>query len=182
MTDQHAGVRCAIVGDGQSGIGCDDVDIEVDQPFATDGSAGGAHAMGGVADRAAEPGADVVAVMIPACVLHNLVAQVVAFLAESVGANGAQIGRWKENGNGLAGQRRLTHLVAAFENMCPTGTVRAVGAGSAEFSVVIAVVAVRAEDLHAHQAPLCDAVEVEHVGAQAWLRQRAAARVGDRMA
>ena len=59
------------------------------------------------------------------------------------------------------------------------GTVRA---GAAEFAIVVAVVAIGAEDLVAHGAALGDAVQVQHVGPQAGLRERAVADVHDGMA
>lgn len=84
VTDQHAGVRDTVVGDGKAAVWRHHVDIEVDEPLAGDGSARSSHAVSRVAGGAAEAGADVVAVLIPARVLHDLVREIVTLAAQGV--------------------------------------------------------------------------------------------------
>lgn len=85
VTDQDASVRGTVVGDGKAAVRRHYVDIEVDKPLAGDGSTRSSHAVSGVAGGAAEAGADVVAVLIPTRVLHDLVRQVVTLAAQSIG-------------------------------------------------------------------------------------------------
>lgn len=63
---QGAGIRGARVGNRRATIGSDHIDVEVHQPLAGDGPASCAHAVGGMANRAAEAGVDVITVMVPA--------------------------------------------------------------------------------------------------------------------
>ena len=86
MADEHAAVGGAVVGDGLTVVGGDDVDVEVDEPLAAEVAAGGSHAVRGVAGGAREPCGDVGVVLIPTRVLHDLVLQVVAFAAQCVRA------------------------------------------------------------------------------------------------
>ena len=73
VTNQYACVRRAIKRDWKAAVRGYDIHVEVDQPFAADGSTGCAHAVRGVACGTAEARIDVAAVLIPAGVLHNLV-------------------------------------------------------------------------------------------------------------
>ena len=73
MTNQYACIRGAIEGDWKAAIRGHDIHVEVDQPFAADGSTGGAHAVRGMACGTAEARVDVAAVLIPTGVLHNLI-------------------------------------------------------------------------------------------------------------
>ncbi len=66
--------------------------------------------------------------------------------------------------------------------MSPPGAVWTVGAGAAELAIVVAVVAVGAENLGSHSAIGRDAVKVHHVGPQTGLGIRTAAGVHDRVA
>ena len=58
----------------------------------------------------------------------------------------------------------------------------AVRAGATEFAIVVTVVAVGAENLVTHHPAASEAIEVQHVGKQAGLRQGSVGGVGDRMA
>lgn len=60
--------------------------------------------------------------------------------------------------------------------------MRTVRSQTAKFPIVIAVVAVGAEELCSHTAALRNAVQIRHVGQQARLRERAAANMSNRMA
>ena len=77
--------------------------------------------MGGVADGASETGSDVIVVLIPACVLHDLVGEVVAFSAQCVGSGDAHVGRIEgENcSSWVCGSAGLAELIAPLEDMCP---------------------------------------------------------------
>lgn len=60
--------------------------------------------------------------------------------------------------------------------------MRPVWSYTAKFPIVVAIVAIRAEDLRSYAATLRDAIEIQHVRQQAGLRQRAATDMGNRMA
>ena len=119
MTDEHAGVGGAIVGDGDAAVGRHDVGVEVDEPFAADGSAGSAHTVRGVTGGTTEAGVDVAAVLIPACVLHDLVGQVMAFSAEGVRPIHTQVRIGKLIGDQSAWCRGLAELVIPLEDVRP---------------------------------------------------------------
>ena len=72
VAGQYAGIRGAIVGDGKAAIRGHDIHVKIDEPLTADGSAGGSHAVGGVAGGAGEAGVDVAGVPAPARgALHN---------------------------------------------------------------------------------------------------------------
>lgn len=60
--------------------------------------------------------------------------------------------------------------------------MRAAWSYTAKFPIVVAIVAIRAEDLCSHAAALRDAIEIQHVRRQAGLRQGTATDMGNRMA
>ena len=67
--------------------------------------------------------------------------------------------------------RSLAALVVVFEDVPVLRAMRAVGADSAEFAVVVTVVAIGAEDLCAHRAAVGRAsLQVQHGGQKAGLR------------
>ena len=119
VAHQHAGIGAAVVGDGGAAVGSHHVGVEVDEPLAGDGSAGCAHAVRGVAGGATEAGVDVVAVLDPACVLHDLIGQVVAFATERVGPNDTEVGIGKQVGDQSAGSWGLAELVIPLQNVGP---------------------------------------------------------------
>ena len=90
-----------------------------------------------------------------------------ALAAQGVGTGYAEIGIGEEVLDQAAGGDCLAEFITAFEDVGPAGAMRAVRTCAAEFAIVVAVVAVGAEDLRAHGAALGDAIEVEHVGQQA---------------
>src|SRR5678815_1685408 len=67
----------------------------------------------------------------------------------------------------------LAHFVASFQDVVILRSVRTVGARAPILAIVITVVAVRAEYPSAHGTACRDAIDVEHLRAQAWLPQRA---------
>src|ERR1035438_8344984 len=97
-----------------------------------------------------------------------------ALAAQSIGSNNAQIGTGKEIGNQLTWRGGLAEFVAALQNMSPLGPMRTARTRAPEFAIVIAVVAIGAENLNAHGAAAADAVQVQHIRQQAGLWQRAA--------
>lgn len=119
VAGQRAAVRGAVIGDGQRAVGCDHVDIEIDQPLATDRSACGSHAVRSMAGGAAETGVDVIIMVVPAGVLHDLVLQIMALAAKRIRPVYAQVGIRKQVRDELTGHGGLAELIAAFENVCP---------------------------------------------------------------
>ena len=81
-----------------------------------------------------------------------------------------------------AGPWSLAEFVTALKNVRPLRAMRAIGPRAAEFAIVIAVMAIGAEDLRAHQTSRCQAFFVEHIHQQARLRQGARTSVGHGMA
>ena len=63
----------------------------------------------------------------------------------------------------------MAEFITPLENVRPHRAMRSIGARAAGFAIVVAVVAIGAEDLCAHGAALGDAVEVQHVGQKAGL-------------
>ena len=59
--------------------------------------------------------------------------------------------------------------------------MRSAWSAAAEFSIVVAIVAVGAQDSGAHAAPQRPAIKIQHVRTEAGLRERAAAIVEHRM-
>jgi len=165
----------------RSTVRCNHVDVEVHQPLARDVRAGGAHSVPGVAGRTSEAIVDVPAVLGEARV-RNDDTQIVALAAQPVRAIHAEIGVGEEVGNLLAGRGRLRELIAAFQDVGELRTVWSVWSGAAKFTVVVTVMAIAAEDLSAHGAPLADAIKIHHILAQAGLRKWAAAGMGDGVA
>ena len=159
-----------------------DIQVEVDQPLTADGAAGGTHAVRCVAGGTTEAVANVPVVLTPTGVLDDLVAQIMALAAQAVGSNHAQIGVGKEIGNQLTRTGGMAEFIATLQNVGPPGAMGTVGAGPAGFAIIVAIVAIGAEDLGAHGTALLDAIEVEHVGQQTGLWQRAAPGMHDGMA
>src|SRR3974390_1087807 len=124
---------------------------------------------------------DVRAVLEPAGVGEHLI-QVVALGAHGVRAVDALVGIWESVGDQLAGNGCLTELVVALQHVREGGAVRSVGPLAAEFTIVVAVVAVATEDARAGGTRRNLPVEVEHFSQQAGLRQRTGAVVEHGMA
>lgn len=182
VANHHAGIRGPVVGDGEGTIRRHDVHVKVDQALTGDSSACSAHTVRRMACGTTEALVDMAVVLVPAGVFHDLPGQIMALGAEAIGAIHAHVGIGKEICDQRTWSDCLTEFVAALEDVGPFRSVRTVGAGAAKLAIVVAVVAIGAEDLRAHGASLCCAVEVEHVGQQAGLWKRAAAGVHHRMA
>ena len=105
-----------------------------------------------------------------------------ALAAQAVGSSSGQIGIGKQVGDRLARQSCLAEFIAALKNMSPFRPVGTVRARPAELAIVVAVMAIGAQNLCAHGAPLADAIEVQHICPQTGLGQRTAPDVHHGMA
>lgn len=181
MARQRAGVRRSRVGDGGSLILPDDTDIEIHQPLAGDGGVDRAYAMRSVADGAGEAVLrNVEAVLRPTGIRHDVI-QIVAFRTHRVGPLRADVGRWKRVRDRATGCGGLAELIIPFQDMRVDRTVRPVWPGTTKFAVIVAGVAIGAEDLCSHEARGGSAILIQHIRKQARLRQRAAAGMRHRM-
>jgi hypothetical protein len=117
MANQDAGVGRAIVGDGQATVGADDIDVEVDQALAADGSTDGSHAVSSVAGGAGKTCNDMASVLIPTGVFHDLVGEIVALGAQAIRPVDTEIGIGKEIRDWLPRQGRMAEFIAALEDM-----------------------------------------------------------------
>ena len=91
-------------------------------------------------------------------------------------------GLGKQIADQSARRRGLAELIIALEDMCVDRSMRAVGSGAAELAVVIAIVAIAAENSRSHRPRRGRAILIQHVDQQAGLRQRTRAIVRYRMA
>lgn len=118
VAGKAAGIRSPGIRDGGRSIGCDDVRVKIDEPLAGDGSAGAAHAVGGVAGRAGETVVQMASMFAEAGICHDLT-QVMALSAKGVRSVNAKVRAGKKIGDQLARGRGLAQLIAAFEDMRP---------------------------------------------------------------
>ena len=118
--------------------------------------------------------------VIPAGVLHNR--QIMALGAQGVGSSHGQVGIGKEIVNRATLRCGRVEFISALQNVGPLGTMGTVRALTAEFAIVVAVVAIGAENLGARGATQGNAIQLQHVSQQAGLQQTAAADVQDGMA
>ncbi len=194
VAGERAGVGSAIVGnrraeEARARVLSHNFQIEIHHALAGDIRRIWAHAVSGVAHRAGESCVDVQRVLAKAGIGKN-VGQVVTFGAQRIRAPGSRIGNGGKKVRDCASRSGcwrkswgdLAELVTALKNMRELRTVRAVGSGASEFAIVVAIVAVRAENAGAHRAPLRMPVQVPHELQQTWLRQRALALLHHRMA
>ena len=186
VADQTAGVGGAAVGNRDTAIGGDDVDIKIHEAFAGDGPRLCAHAVCGVANRAGEAILDMPGVLAETGVRDQLI-EVVALRAQRVGAAissalGAQDRVGKQIRNQPAGSGRLTELIPAFHDVGENRPVRSVWSNAAEFPIVVAIVTIGAENARAHRPPVRPAIEIQHGRAKAGLGEHAGAIVEYRVA
>ena len=157
VTRQHASIRRAAVGDRRSSILGNHVDIKIDQPLATNIRVGASHAVRSVTYRTGEAGVDMALVLGETGICHDL-AQIVAFAAHRVRPVHAEVGVREQIRDQLTRCDRLAEFVSAFQNVGPLGSMRTVRARASELAIVVAVVAVGAENARAHTAPLGRAI------------------------
>ena len=181
VASQGAGISGPVIGDRSCSVRGDHSNIEVHQTFAGNGPRLHTHAMRRMAHRAREAILDHMPGMpAEAATTHDL-GEVVAFGAQSVRAAaratlGAQIGIGEEIRDELARHRRLAELISSLENMRKHRAVRAVGPVAAELAIVVAVMAIGAENLGSHGPAVSVAVRdysvlIHHVQHQAGLRK-----------
>lgn len=181
VTGETAGICSPRIGDWECSVRRDDLDVKVDEPLSGNGPARAAHPMRGMAGRARKSVVHVPGVFAETAIGCDFF-QVMALSAERIGAIATQIWNWEEVGDELPGPRGLAEFVTALKDVSPFRAVRTVRPQTAKLAVVIAVVAIGAENLSPHAPPLCDAVEIQHVRQQAGLQQPAAAHMGDGVA
>lgn len=174
-------MRGAGIGNRICSVRRDDVDVKIYQPLSGDAGVIPAHAMSGVTDRAREAFLDVLGVFRKTCIGGDLI-QVVTLAAKCVGTVHAEIGAGKQIRDAQPRTGSLAELVAALQNVRPLRSMRTIRPAAAKLAIVVAVVAIGAENLSSHKPPLRDAVQIQHVVSQTGLRQRAAANVRHRMA
>ncbi len=104
-----------------------------------------------------------------ACIGHHLV-QIMALRTHRVGAVHAEVGTRIQVGDRQSGRHSLAELVAALQYVRPFRPVRTIRAGATKLAIVIAIVAIGAEDASTHRTPHSNAIKLKHLGTQAWLR------------
>ena len=153
VAHQDAAVGAPVVGNRCALILSNHIDVEIHQPFAGHAGRARRHSMSRVAHRAGESILRHVAVVLwPARVRQNST-QVVAFGAHRIRPLRAQVRRWIRVGDHPAWYRRLACLIVSFQYVRVDRTVWAhrTSPNPAEFPVVVAVVAVGAENPRSHQ-------------------------------
>jgi len=188
---ESAGVPAPVVRDGSiDTVVCGhDPQIEIHHAYSGDIFRRWARAMGGMTDGAGKPGNDVNRVFAEADIRDHI-AQVVTLGTQGVRASRHRINNRRQkildgrsrSGGGWEARRHLAELVAPLQDVRELGTVRPVWPSAAEFAVIITIVAIGAEQVGAHGAPLGVPIDIQHVPKQAWLWQRTVAVVHDRMA
>ena len=178
---QAARIRSAVVRHRRTRIRCHDIGIKVNQPLARDASVLTTYSMCGVAGRARKPIINMSRVLAEAGIRENLI-QIMALGAQRVRPIHGQIWAREQVSNQLAGRRGLAEFIVTFEQVQILRSVRTVRAAAAEFPIVVAVVAVRAEDAVAHVTSGRGSIQIQHLGAQTRLWQRTASVVSDRVA
>lgn len=162
MAGQNATITAAIVGNGSAVVLSDNVGVEVYEAFARNSRGDRTHSVRRVADRTGEAILrNVIAVLEEAGVSHHI-AQIMALRAHPIGSVKSKVWIRKRVGDQCAGSGGLTELIVVLKNMRVDRTVRTVRPRSAKLAIVVAVVAIGAENLEAHQTGGC-AVLVQHV-------------------
>ncbi len=182
VAHQRAGIRPAIVGNGRAVIFSHHVGIEVHEPLAGDSGRNRSHAVGCMAGGATESILRDVQAVLRETVIGNHVAQVVTLAAHRVGSSDGEIGVGEEVGDEPARRSSLAELIVAFQNVRVHGPVRPIRSGAAKLAVVVAVMAIAAEDAGPGGARGCDSILIELVDEQAGLRQGTRPVVRDGMA
>ena len=113
--------------------------------------------------------------------VRDYLLEIVTLAAERVRSIHDQIRVGEQIVHQSAGHGGNAEFVAALQNVAEPRSVRPVGASAAEFAIVVAVVAICAQDAHANGAGRVHAIEVQHLAAQAGLSESAFPIVHDRM-
>lgn len=191
VAPESAGVLAPFVRDGsiRTVVRGYDPQIEIHHAHSGDIARRCAHAMCCMTDRARKPGIDVNRVFAKTDIRHH-VAKVVTLGTQGIRPSRRRINNRREkildgrsrSGEGRQAQCHLAELVATLQDVRELGTVRPVWASAAEFAVVIAIVAIGAEEACAHWPPLGVSIQIQQVLTQAGLWERTVAVVHDRMA
>jgi hypothetical protein len=136
--------------------------------------------MGGMTGGAGKTVVDVARVLTEAGIRQHLL-KVVTLAAQRVWSINGHIRVGEEAVQQASGNGCHAELVSALKDVAEPGSVRPIRPGAAEFSVVIAVVTIRAKDAHANGSRGVCPIEVQHLSAQAGLSQRALSVVHHRM-
>jgi len=170
MTGQTARIYSLHVGNRDFAIRSNHIKIEIHHPLSRNRCHLGTHSVCRVANRAGKSVVDVASVLAEASIAHDA-GQVVTLGAKGIVASRSQIGREIQVHDRLTRGVRLAHIIAALQDMYVLRAVRAVRPCAAEFPVIIAVMAIGAQNAGAHSAALRAAVQVQHVWPQAGLRK-----------
>ena len=182
MAHQRAGIGAVVVSDGSGAVRSHHVGIEIHQALSGDRRRSRSHAVRGVANRTAESILIGMQIVLREAGVRENLGQIVALRAHREGSGDAGIGIGEKIRDRSAGNCRLAELIVALENVRVDRPVRTIRSGAAELAIVVAVVAIGAEVLGAHQPRRRQSLLVQHVHQQARLRQRAASIMSDRMA
>ena len=150
VAHQCARIRSAVVRDGHSPIRGHHIHVKVDQSLAAHVSVAASHAVCRVAGGTGEAGVEVAGVLIPTGVLDDLAGQIMALSAHAVGPIHSQIRIGEEISNPLPRSGGLAEFIAALQNVRPFRSMRTTWPLASELAIVVAIVAIRAENLRTH--------------------------------
>ena len=181
VAGQSAGIAAAVVRDRSAVVLPHHVNVKIHQAFARNPRSYRTHAVRSMAHGTGEAILrHVVAVFRKTGVSLNFV-QIMTLGAHAIRPVEAYVWIGKQVRDLSAGHGGLAELIVVLEDMRVDRTVRTVRADSTELAIVVAVVAIAAENPDTHQAP-CRAILIQHVREQARLWQRAQTVVRDGMA
>jgi len=136
--------------------------------------------MGRMTDGAGKAIVDVTRVLREARIQEHLL-QIVTLAAQRIWSIDGKIRIRKEAIQQSPRDGCNTELVATLENVVKLRTVGAVGACPAEFTIVVAVVTIRAQDACTYSPRGICSIQIQHLGAQARLSQGTPSIMHDRM-
>jgi len=166
VANQRASVCGAVIRDWHSAIWSDDIHVKVHEPVAAHIRVMARDSVRSVTSRAGEARIDVDGVLRPGCILHDIAREVVTLAAHAVRPIYGKIGIRIQVGNTLPRTGSLTEFIAPLQDVGPLRTMRAVRPRASEFPIVIAVMAIGAENLVSHQPSLTDSVQFRHISEQ----------------
>src|SRR6266576_50145 len=136
--------------------------------------------MGRMTDGAGKAVVDVTRVLLEARIQEHLL-QIVTLAAQRIWSIDGKIRIRKEAIQQSPRDRCDTELVTTLENVVKLRTVWAVGACPAEFTIVVAIVTIRAQDACTYSPRGICSIQIQHLGAQARLSQGTLSIMHDRM-
>lgn len=182
VAHQRARVAAMVVGNRNAVIFSDYVRVKIHQPLSADARGICSHTVSTVAYRAAKAVLRYVqAVLREAGVSDNL-RQVVTLRAHSIRPGEGQVGSGKKVRDHSTRRRSLAELIVAFEDVRVVRSVRTVRPGAAELAIVVAVVAIGAEDARSHHARRRRSILIQQVQQEAGLRQGTGSIMSHRVA